>query len=186
LEGADQYKITGKVRKGIKVRLIGGTDKDKYDDESTVGGPSHKTKIYDNPGSDINKTKETQLNISSDTAINRYDYKYFNYNRKGIIPQFFYNNDDRIYAGLGLISIKQKWRKDPFANTHYVDVKYSFPQKGFSSTYYSTFRHLIGKWDLNSYANFDQIRWTNFTAWEMSRNCSARTEIFTGSEVKSL
>jgi hypothetical protein len=162
LEGADQYKITGKVRKGIKMRLIGGTDKDVYDDESTVGGPSHKTKIYDNPGSDINKTKETQLNISSDTAINRYDYKYFNYNRKGIIPQIFYNNDDRIYAGLGFISVKQKWRKDPFANTHYVDVKYSFPQKGFSSTYYSTFRHLIGKWDLNSYANFDQIRWTNF------------------------
>lgn len=162
LEGNDQYKITGKVRKGIKVRLIGGTDKDKYDDESAVGGPSHKTKIYDNSGNDITKAKETQVNISSDTAINRYDYKYFNYNRKGIVPQLFYNNDDRVYVGLGFISAKQKWRKDPFANTQYIDAKYSLSQKGFSSTYYSIFRQLIGKWNLNTYANFDQVRWTNF------------------------
>lgn len=162
LEGYDQYRVTGKVKKGIKVRLIGGTDKDKYQDESIVSGPAHKTKIYDNPGSEISKTKETQLNISPDTSINGYNYRYFEYNRKGIVPQIFYNNDDRIYVGLGYISVKQKWRKEPFANTQYIDAKYSLSQKGFSSTYYSTFRQLIGKWNLNNYANFDQIRWTNF------------------------
>ncbi len=162
LEGNDEYRIAGKVKKGIKIRLIGGTGKDKFIDESSVKGPSHKTKIYDNPGNDITTTKETDVNISSDKKINEYDYKYFEYSKRGLIPLAFYNNDDRLHVGLSYASIKQKWRKHPFANKQYFDVKYSLSQQSFSSTYYSTFRELIGKWDLNTYANYDKEKWTNF------------------------
>lgn len=162
IKGNDQYKVTGKVKKGIKLRVIGGTDKDSYVDESAVGGGSHKTKFYDNPGNDIVSSKETAVNISSDKNINAYDYKYFNDNKKGIAPAIFYNNDDRVYVSLAYNTLKYKWRKYPFANTQHFDIKYSFLQKGFSTTYVSVFRDLIDKWDLNNYLNFDQIRWTNF------------------------
>jgi hypothetical protein len=162
IKGNDQYRVTGKVKKGIKVRLIGGTEKDSYVDESAVGGGSHKTKIYDNPGNDIKWNKETAVNLSSDTAINRYDYTYFNHNKKGKVPMIFYSNEDRIFVGMGYTTAKYKWRKYPFANIQYIDVKYSISQKGFSSTYKSVFRELIGKWDLNNFVNYDQIRWTNF------------------------
>ncbi len=163
IEGNDQYVLTGKVKKGIKIRMIGGTDKDTYTDESTVGGPSHKSKIYDNPENDIVKrTKETKVYTSKDSAINKYDYNYFEYNRKGILPLLFYNNDDRVFAGLGFISSKHKWRKAPFANTQYIDGKYSLSQKAFSTTYYSNFLELIGKWNLKNYINYDEERWTNF------------------------
>ncbi|MEO6538012.1 MAG: hypothetical protein ABIT07_08520, partial [Ferruginibacter sp.] len=94
IAGNDEYKITGQVKKGIKIRLIGGVDKDKYQDESTVGGPSHKTKIYDNYGNDISTSKETVVNLSKSQAINQYDFKYFNYNKKGLAPKIFYNNED--------------------------------------------------------------------------------------------
>ena len=163
IKGNDEYKITGTVNKGIKVRLIGGTDKDLYDDKSIVNGPSHKTKIYDNPGNDIvSRTKETQLIITSDSAINNYDYRYFKYNKKGMVPQLFFNNDDRLFVGLGYTTQKNKWRKSDFANTQYIDLKYSISQKGFSSTYRSTFLSLLGNWNLHNYLNYDQIRWTNF------------------------
>lgn len=163
INGNDEYKLTGKVNKGIKIRLIGGVDKDVFNDESSVKGPSHKTKIYDNPGNDIKaQTKETQLHTSSDSAINKYEYKYFKYNKKGKVPQLFFNNDDRLFVGFGYTSQKNKWRKSDFANTQYIDVKYSISQKGFSSTYYSTFLELLGKWNLRNYVNYDQIRWTNF------------------------
>lgn len=163
IKGNDEYKLTGKVNKGIKIRLIGGTDKDLYNDESFVKGSSHKTKIYDNPGNRINaKTKETQLNISSDSSINEYNYKYFKYNKTGKVPQLFFNNDDRVYVGLGYTTQKNKWRKSDFANTQYIDVKYSISQKGFSTTYYSTFLELMGKWNLKNYVNYDEVRWTNY------------------------
>ena len=163
IKGNDEYKLTGKVNKGIKVRLIGGTDKDLYVDESLVNGPSHKTKIYDNSGYEIAvKTKETELHISKDTAINRYDYKYFKYNKKGIVPQIFFNNDDRVFVGLGYTTEKNKWRKSDFANTQYIDAKYSISQKGFSTTYRSNFLELLGEWNLKNYVNYDEIRWTNY------------------------
>lgn len=74
----------------------------------------------------------------------------------------FFDQDDRLFVGLAFLTSKQKWRKDPFANTQYFDVKYSISQKGFSTTYKSLFKELIGKWDLRNYANYDQIRWNNF------------------------
>ena len=163
IKGNDEYKVTGKVNKGIKVRLIGGTDKDSYNDESIVKGPSHKTKIYDNPGNEIiSKTSETEIKLSSDSLINNYNYKYFKYNKTGKVPLLFFNNDDRFFVGLGYTTQKNKWRKQDFANIQYVDVKYSISQKGFSSTYKSTFLQLLGNWNLNNYVNYDQIRWTNF------------------------
>ena len=163
IKGNDEYSLKGKVNKGIKIRLIGGTDKDSYNDQSFVKGSSHKTKIYDNPGNSIDaKTKETQLNISSDSSINEYNYKYFKYNKTGKVPQLFFNNDDRVYVGLGYTTQKNKWRKSDFANTQYIDVKYSISQKGFSTTYYSTFLELMGKWNLKNYVNYDEVRWTNY------------------------
>ncbi|RYF38297.1 MAG: hypothetical protein EOO38_24990, partial [Cytophagaceae bacterium] len=125
-------------------------------------GPSHKSKIYDNPGNNVTSNRETAVNISKDSSINAYDYKYFNYNNKGFVPQVFFNNDDRLYAGLGYTSSKYKWRKYPLANVQYIDVKYSISQMGFSSTYYSTFTDLLGKWNVHNYLNYDDVRWTNF------------------------
>ncbi len=162
IEGNDEYIIKGNVNKSIKIRMIGGHDTDNYTDESTVKGPSQKTKIYDNPGNNVVKTKETEVITSRDSAINRYEYKYFEYSRRRRIPLLFFDQNDRLFVGLAFLSSKQKWRKEPFANTQYFDVKYSISQKGFSTTYKSVFKELIGKWDLRNYANFDQIRWNNF------------------------
>ncbi len=162
IKGNDVYVVKGNVKKSIKIRLISGHDKDNYTDESTVKGPSHKTKIYDNPGNDIVKNKETDVITLYDSLINRYDNKYFDYSRKKVAPIVFYDNDDRFYVGLALSTSKQKWRKDPFANTQYLDLKYSISQNGLSTTYKSVFKKMIGKWDLRNYANYDQIRWNNF------------------------
>ncbi len=162
IAGNDVYVVKGNVKKSIKIRLIGGRNKDKYTDESRVKGPSHKTKIYDNPGNDFVKNKETDVITSSDSLINRYEYKYFEYSRKKRAPLVFFDQNDRLFVGLAFSTLKQKWRKDPFANTQYLDVKYSISQNGFSTTYKSVFKELIGKWDLRNYANYDQIRWNNF------------------------
>ena len=163
ISGNDEYVVTGKVNKGIKVRLIGGPEKDSYRDESLVSGSSHKTKIYDNPGNDIlGKTKETEIYTSTDTAINHYEYKYFNAAYRKLKPLISYNNADRIHVGIAYNSTKNKWRKYPFANTQHFDVKYSISQQAFSSTYSNVFTQLIGKWNLRTFVNFDEVRWTNF------------------------
>ncbi|MEP7165379.1 MAG: BamA/TamA family outer membrane protein [Ferruginibacter sp.] len=160
--GEDEYEVTGNVKHGISVRLIGGDGKDKFTDASHVKGVGHKTEIYDNAGNEIIKTKETSVHISSDTAIHEFKYASYKFDKKGFRPIVLYNNEDRIYVGLSYIVTKNKWRKEPYGFKQYFDVKYSLLQHAFSGTYKSTFTKLIGKWDGVFYANYDYIRWTNF------------------------
>ncbi len=162
LKGQDKFKVTGTVKRGIKVRLIGGPDKDSLIDESRVREIEHQTKIYDNSKNDIKTSKETALRLSSDPSIHAYYYKAFKYERESMLPVIFYNSDDRIHVGIVYSRTKQQWRKDPFGFKQYLDLKYSVEQKGFSSTYKSTYTELAGKWNLDIYANYDEIRWTNF------------------------
>jgi hypothetical protein len=162
LDGEDQYKVTGNVDRGIKLRLIGGPAKDHFVDESGVKKGSHRTKIYDNRQNEFKTSGETALRLSSDTAIHAYNYDAFEYDKKILRPIAFYNNEDRIYVGLAYSYQKHQWRKKPYGHMHYLDVKYSLSQKAFSTTYENRYTELAGKWDLITHLNYDAVRWTNF------------------------
>ncbi len=162
IDGNDKYAISGSVNKSIKLRLIGGPGKDIYQDSSAIKKNGRRTIIYDDYKNEITKSGETQLHLSDDTAIHEYKYDYFKPNKKSIKPTVFYSNEDRIFVGLAYRYQKQQWRKNPFGFQHRLDVKYSLGQKAFSSTYQSNFTELLGNWNVNLFANYDQVRWTNF------------------------
>ncbi len=162
IDAADVYEVSGNADKAIKVRLVGGPAKDEYKDISKISGASHSLKIYDNPGNTIAKGAETCINLSEKAAINQYRYDEFRYNKSGIKPLLFYSNDDRFFTGLEFGGTKYKWRKEPFAFTQKVNVKYSITEKAFSATYQAIFTDVIKKWDLNLYTNYDFVRWTNY------------------------
>jgi hypothetical protein len=161
INGNDEYRITGNQDGGIKVRLIGGPGEDKYHDESD-GSSASSVLIYDNDKNEVKKSGAIRLRLSNDSSVHAYKYDNYKMDKAGISPKIFYSNEDRIYVGLGYKIQKQKWRKEPFGTQHKIDVTYSFAQKAFSSTYESIFTSLIGKWDLNLFANYDEVRWTNF------------------------
>ncbi|MES2881983.1 MAG: hypothetical protein V4676_07540, partial [Bacteroidota bacterium] len=77
IDGNDVFKIDGNANEGIIVRVIGGIGKDSLIDLSAVGGMSHKTKFYDNPGNKIITSAETKVSLKKDTSINRYEYEVF-------------------------------------------------------------------------------------------------------------
>lgn len=160
--GNDKYVLTGNQKKGIKIRMIGGDMKDTYEDKSTVKTIGKQTKIYDSRDNSFIKSKETDIHLYSDSSIPKFTWEQYNYNKSRVHPIFFYDDDDRFYVGIAWKRIGQQWMKKPFGSSEYLDVKYSLSQKGFSSTYASTFTELIGKADVKIYANYDQIRWKNF------------------------
>ncbi|MEJ7626946.1 MAG: BamA/TamA family outer membrane protein [Ferruginibacter sp.] len=162
LDGKDQYSVKGNVEKGIKLRLIGGPDKDTYMNESIVNKNGRRTKIYDNRDNEFKPSRETALRLSSDTSIHSYKYAAVAYDKRSFRPIVYYSNEDRIYGGLAYSFQKHQWRKDPYGFKQYLDVKYSISQKAFSTTYKSSYPQLLGKWDLGLLFNYDDIRWTNF------------------------
>lgn len=158
LAGNDIYTIEGKVNKGIEVRIIGGTDKDSITDLSSVGGLSHKTQVYDNPGNTITPSPETQLHLSTDTAINEYNYRAFKYNTGHVIKTPWYETPIGFYVALGYVYRKYHWRKDPFAWQQKAFAYYSISQNSLGVRYDGLFNEVIGKWNLGINASFDAVR----------------------------
>jgi hypothetical protein len=157
IKGNDKYTVSGIERNPIKVRLIGGTDKDVM---SFTG--NGKVQVYDNNGNDIQGSGRRKLHISDDTAINRFEYKSFLYSKSGISPVLSFTNEDRLVVGLGYKILKTKWRKEPFAARHSLSMNYSLSQKAPSVIYNGLFPNAIGKLDLALYGMYDAVRWVNF------------------------
>jgi hypothetical protein len=159
ISGNDKYTIEGRQSRGIKIRIIGGIEKDSIIDNSSG---SNKVIVYENRNNYINESASTKLHLSSDTAINRYQYDAFSYDKKGIKASLFYNRADKLYVGLGYGWQKNKWRRTPFAHEHVITTRYSIPQRAFNILYKGRINQFIGKWDLDLRANYDFMFWTNF------------------------
>ena len=161
IEGNDTYKITGKLNPEIKLRIIGGKDKDSFINESSANR-SQRIHIYDNADNDFSQKANTRLHLSEDSATHVYDYNTFKADKKGLIPHLGFNDDDRIFIGAMYRVLNYRWRKNPFAYRQSIDAVYSITQRGFSGTYNGLFPRLFGEWDLVGRANYDAVRWLNF------------------------
>lgn len=77
-----------------------------------------------------------------------------------IRPTAFFNNEDRIFVGLGYVLEKRS--RGELAASHGVQLNYSLNQKAPSVAYRGLVREALGRWDLVLQADFDWIRWYNF------------------------
>lgn len=161
LDGHDVYTTEGKVNSGIKIKIIGGYDKDSITANSKVGGGT-KTFVYDGPDDYIASSGRLKKHLSEDSAIHRYEYRGFIYDKRGIKPSLFYSDEDRIYVGLGYGWVHHAWRKLPYVFKQDIGVHYSISQHALSYAYTGIFPHAVGKLDLSVLANYDAIRWLNF------------------------
>ncbi|WP_026463416.1 BamA/TamA family outer membrane protein [Adhaeribacter aquaticus] len=144
LDGKDEFKITGKASKGIRVRVIGGDDADKIVDDSNVKGIGKKTAVYDTKsGNDLQLGKEAKDFTSSDPKVNEYDPKYFKYNYKGPLLAVGYNRDDGILVGAGTLIRTQGFQKEPFAISHRVLTRYALLTNSFRVDYQGYFTKVL-------------------------------------------
>jgi hypothetical protein len=154
LSGNDIYNITGNSTPGIKLRIIGGDEKD-----SIINNSNLRIHVYDNSKNTFKGKNRLHLSDSTDHS---HFYDTYIPDKKGIGPQLGYSREDKIYVGLAYTSLTHKWRKLPFASRQSFGVKYSITQKAFSFFYKGIFPGVIGKWDLLLNADYDLVRWLNF------------------------
>ena len=155
LSGKDVYNITGDQK--IRIRIIGGDEKDSI----TKTGNGKRLHVYDD-ADDIPHLSNTRIHLLKDSAGHAFDFDDFFPDRKALSPAAGYDDDDRLYVGIGYHFLNHKWRKLPFASKHDLNVHYSISQKAFSTTYKGLFHEAVGKWDLALKANYDAVRWTFF------------------------
>ncbi len=154
-KGEDVFDISGKVKKGIKIRIIGGKDDDIINDVSKVTGHFKKTRVYDTKtGTEINSEGEVK-NLTSDRnpLINDYNRKMFKYDM--VVPLIYpsYNPDDGVYIGAGAMITKHGFRKNPFKMKHKIMADIAPKSQSYDFSYQGTFSQVVGRWDLVINAN---------------------------------
>ena len=115
----DRFHITGRVNRGIKIRVIGGDGEDIIRDESVVTGLNHRTIVYDTrKNTTLIKSTETRDNTSDRSPeINRYDRQEFQYNITAPLAYATYNPDDGVFVGFGALLPRMVLGKIPTNHT---------------------------------------------------------------------
>ncbi len=74
----DKFRITGKVNKGIKIKIIGGLGEDEIEDTSEVKKESKKTWVYDTKrGTELKAGPTTKDKRKNDVRIHAFDREGF-------------------------------------------------------------------------------------------------------------
>jgi len=134
LKDDDEFVLEGEAEKGIKVRIIGGKDKDKVKDSSGVKGLSKKTVIYERKDkkNKLNPGRETKVYLSKKKSIDDYNRKQFKFDKVMPLATGGYNIDDGIFLGSGVSIKKYNFRDSSF---HRLTGKMAFQTGAFEMGY---------------------------------------------------
>ena len=149
LDGDDEFEISGSVKKGPRVRVIGGAGEDKFTDNSKVNGIKKKTHVYDTKeGNILQLGSESRNRTSKDPEVNHYTRQEFKYDQ--VAPLFImgYNADDGFTFGGGTLATVHGFRKDPFRSRHLVFGSLGTNTISWDFMYKGRFTDVFGKWDV--------------------------------------
>ena len=157
LDEEDIFEINGSTQLPIKIRLIGGQNKDSYRVENGKNITIHDYKTEDNS---FNVDKKSRILLSDDYEINLYNYKKPKYNFFSLYPNIGFNPDDGVKIGLITGFKVNDFKQDPYAQKHTLKTNYFFATKGYEFIYDAQFPKLFGKWDLNVESKYTSPNFT--------------------------
>lgn len=149
LDGNDKYVVNGKGS-SIKVRMIGGTDRDEYVND----GQSGKNHVYDYTSNSSINTTGLRTHLSDNYNTNAYDRKDFKYNHSFALPLFGANPDNGFLLGGMFTGTWHGFKKEPYKMRHTITGLYSFETEGFKIDYDGHFIDVFGKWNVKARGRF--------------------------------
>lgn len=160
LFGRDSVIVRGHAEKGIKLRIVGGPGEDYILDESSVGGLSDNTEIYDfelpAEKNTIIASKESDVHTSTSLWVNSYDPLGYLYDEKKPTLLYRFDADYGFYLGGSLKFFTHGFRTFPYATMHRITAGHSFRTGGFNFEAEGDYPMLFGRQTgLNAVASVD-------------------------------
>ena len=144
LDDEDLFNVYGEGNDFIRVRLIGGQNKDTY---NIVNG--NKVKLYDYKSKGIELiTNKGRKKLTDDYETNVYDYKKLKNSSNQIIPSIGSNPDDGLKIGFTNTYTNYGFVRNPFTSQHVFSGAYYFATQGFDLMYNGEFSKVIGNMNL--------------------------------------
>lgn len=150
LDDEDVFKVFGTGDDLIKIRLIGGQNKDTY---NIVNGKRIKSYDYKSKANTFITDKGSKK-LTDNYEINVYDHKKLKYNSNELLPTLGFNPDDGFKIGVSNTYTNQGFVSNPFKSQHHVSGAYYFATQGFDLAYKGEFAHVIGTMNLGIEAKF--------------------------------
>lgn len=157
LDDDDVFEVKGDLKSGIKIRLIGGQNKDSYTVEN-----GKKIKIYDFKSKPNSYTldSKTKTFLTDDYEPNFYNYEKVKYNAFTGFPFGGYNPDDGVKLGFVTSYTINKFNQYPYTQKHLLKANYLFATSGYELTYNGYFPRTLGKWDFELESKFTSPNFT--------------------------
>jgi hypothetical protein len=121
LNGKDVFNISGESNKSIKIRVVGGPDKDLVYDQSIVKSGGKNTLIYEeSPKSEISTLSECKRIQSWNKSLFNYDRNNFSYNTYLPIPYLGFDQYIGIEFSLGVVFTQHNYRTRDYSSRHTI------------------------------------------------------------------
>ncbi|PRY07280.1 surface antigen-like protein [Pontibacter ummariensis] len=149
-DGEDVFSVAGTHVSPIRVRMIGGGEEDVFNVPEDFQN-SAKLYIYDRSDKDNTFPDRSlaRLKVSSDSTVNAYEPRAFEYDVLMPLATAGYNLDDGVLLGVGFQYTKHGFRKAPFAARHRLVVGHALATKAFFAEYEAFFTKVFSKYDLS-------------------------------------
>ena len=144
LNDEDTFIVEGSKKATIKLRLIGGKNKDTFQVEQ-----GKNVVVYDYADKN-NEIAETGV-AAKHHFTNRYDLNNFNYKKlpltvNMLLPNIGYNPEDGVKLGFLYSSTRKTFVQDPYRAKHVIKGFYSFNTKGVEGEYTGHFPNATNNW----------------------------------------
>ncbi len=159
LRGKDEFQISGEDKSKIKLRIIGGPDKDEIVNNSK----NKNIYIYDDKDGLKLEGEPVKDKTANLIGINDYDRYGFRYTQRIILPRFGYTLDDKFWVGGNIQWTRHRWRKNPFKAQHNIKLFIApFSREAYTLDYEGTYPGLTDFLDFAHIANIHYASYQNF------------------------
>jgi hypothetical protein len=137
----------------MKIRLIGGEDKDVFVSKSQI--PKKNTVVYDYTGDkdEFEGVGPVKKELSDNPSVNLYRRQTFRYDILHPKISFAYNRDDGLFLGWGIRYTRQGFNKDPYKFLNEFRAQYAFLTHAFRFQYNFEAINAIGSSDIVVHAD---------------------------------
>lgn len=141
LDDEDTFEVIGKSKK-IKLRLVGGQNKDNY-----IVPEGKNIFIYDykSKKNDVSEASKAHLKLQDKYNINVYDYKKPKTSSSQFMPVLAWNPDYGLKLGAGGTFSYYGFKRNPFTSKHSLNASYYLATGGFDIDYKGEFAQVLGQ-----------------------------------------
>lgn len=150
LDDDDYFEVKGEGKGKIKLRLIGGQNKDSY---NVINAKNVHIYDYRTKKSEF-VTNKGHRHLKDNYYTNIYDFKKIKFNSKVILPVIGFNPDDGFKLGVGGLFTKFGYDSEKFSSQHAITGHLFFATGGLDFNYNGEFAEILNNINLGVKARF--------------------------------